>query len=71
MVVRVVVSWYLGVKPARTTLSDEAMHSIISAVFHAWSVGGFFWGGRRGGRVLAAAEVGMDVVGFEKHRFAD
>ena len=24
------MSWYLGVKPARTTLSEEAMHSIIS-----------------------------------------
>ncbi len=30
MVVRVGMSWYLGVKPARTTLSEEAMHSIMS-----------------------------------------
>ena len=26
------MSWYLGVKPARTTLSEEAMHSIMSVV---------------------------------------
>lgn len=30
MLVRVGMSWYFGVKPARTTLSEEAMHSIIS-----------------------------------------
>lgn len=30
MVVRVGMSWYLGVKPARTTLSEEAMHSMMS-----------------------------------------
>ena len=24
------MSWYLGVKPARTTLSEEAMHSMMS-----------------------------------------
>ena len=31
MVVRVGMSWNLGVKPARTTLSDEAIHSMMSA----------------------------------------
>ena len=30
MDVSVEMSWYLGVKPARTTLSEEAMHSIMS-----------------------------------------
>ncbi len=30
MVVRVGMSWNLGVKPARTTLSEAAMHSMIS-----------------------------------------
>ena len=30
MVVRVGMSWNLGVKPARTTLSDEAIHSMMS-----------------------------------------
>lgn len=30
MLVRVGMSWYLGVKPALTTLSEDAMHSIIS-----------------------------------------
>ena len=30
MEVRVGISWYLGVKPARTTLSEEAMHSMTS-----------------------------------------
>lgn len=32
MVVRVGMSWNLGVKPARTTLSEEAMHSIMSGL---------------------------------------
>lgn len=32
MLVRVGMSWNLGVKPARTTLSEEAMHSIMSGL---------------------------------------
>lgn len=38
MVIRVGMSWYLGVKPARTTLSEEAMHSMMSG--EGWVNGG-------------------------------
>ena len=31
--VNVGMSWNLGVKPARTTLSDDAMHSMMSILY--------------------------------------
>lgn len=61
------MSWNLGVKPARTTLLEEAMHSMTSG----WVVSGVLrdWGDRGGEDT--SAEVGVDVVGFEEHCFAD
>ena len=67
------MSWYLGVKPARTTLSEEAMHSIMSfrIVFVSrisGLEGGSGGGSRERGRT--ATKICVDVVGFEEHCFA-
>ena len=62
MLVSVGMSWNLGVNPARTTLSEDAMHSIMSenllTVFY-----------RSLYLALTSTEVRVDVVGLQKHSF--
>ena len=70
MEVRVGMSWNFGVKPARTTLSEEAMHSIISVIttYEFLLPGSKEGGGDRGGveerRRHTTREISVDIVCF-------